>query len=423
MIRDKTRSMTCQRIAAVVAVGVSLAIAKPAHAQNIEQAKELFEAGAQYYANGQYAAAIQAFEEANKIVPKPAIEFSIAQAHRRQYFLDKNPDHLNAAIRMYQDYIAKGGGARSADAAQALEELQTIANRMSAEEKAQMAKAPQKEPPRIMVMSQTEGAQVTLDSKLTKPVPYGPDVAAGKHHVHVFAPGFFDYDQDVQAFENTVTPVNAELREKPARLSIDAPTNASVSIDGRFAGTTPLPSAIQLAGGRHLVVVTKNGHKAFTQELDLKRDERRSLKVKLDSSGQRVVADSLLISAAGAAVVGIVLTSVALVEQSNANTLNDRRGSSVFTVQDADDYDADKNARNRWATVAGVAYGVSAASLLTGIVFYVFDQPAVNLPPERLDESPSPSRKNERPTVEPLEMGMAPLAGPNVAGAMFYGRF
>ena len=51
------------------------------------------------------------------------------------------------------------GGARSADAAQALEELQTIANRMSAEEKAQMAKAPAKEPPRVMVMSQTEGAQ------------------------------------------------------------------------------------------------------------------------------------------------------------------------------------------------------------------------------------------------------------------------
>ncbi len=415
----KSRSLA----AFAVTASISLWCARPAYAQNIQQAKELFEAGAQYYANGQYAAAIQAFEEANKIVPKPAIEFSIAQAHRRQYFLDKNPDHLNAAIRMYQDYVAQGGGARSADAAQALEELQTIANRMSADEKAQMAKAPQKEPPRIMVMSQTQGAQVTLDSKLTKPVPYGPDVTAGKHHVHVFAPGFFDYDQDVQAFENTVTPVNAELREKPARLTLDAPVNATVSIDGRFAGNTPLPSAIQLAGGRHLVVVTKNGHKAFTHELDLKRDERRTLTVRLDDSGQRVVADSLFISAAGAAMVGVVFTAVALVEQGNANTLNDRRGSSVFTVQDADDYDFYKSARNRWATVAGVAYGVSAASLLTGVVFYAFDQPVVNLPPERLDDNPTPSRKDERPTGEPLEMGMAPLAGPNVAGAMFYGRF
>ena len=29
-------------------------------------------------------------------------------------------------------------------------------------------------------------------------------------------------------------------------------------------------------------MVTKNGHKAFTEELDLKRDERRTVKVQLD---------------------------------------------------------------------------------------------------------------------------------------------
>ena len=217
--------------------------------------------------------------------------------------------------------------------------------------------------------------------------------------------------------------MNAELREKPARLSLDAPNNATVSIDGRFAGTTPLPSAIQLTGGRHLVVVTKNGHKAFTEELELKRDEHRTVKVKLDSSGQRIVAESLFISAAGAAIVGGVFTGVALVEQGNANDLNNARTGTGLSVQQADDYDFYKNARNRWATVAGVAYGVSAASLLTGIVFYAFDQPTVNLPPDRLEDNPSPSQKNQRPTIEPLEMGMAPLAGPNVAGAMLFGRF
>jgi len=416
-----TREATKIALSAIAITG-ALLFAQPAHAQDVEQAKELFEAGAQYYANGQYAAAIQAFEAANKIVAKPAIEFSIAQAHRRQYFLDKNSEHLSSAIRLYQDYMAKGG-ARSADAAQALEELQTIANRMSAEEKAQAAHGLSKEPPRIMVMSQTPGAQVTLDQKLTKPIPFGPDVVAGKHHVHVFAPGYFDYDQDVQAFDNTVTPVNADLKEKTAHLALDAPTNATVSIDGRFAGTTPLSAAIQLPAGRHLVVVTKNGRKAFMQEIELARDQRKTLAVDLKVSGQRIVADSLLLSAVGAAIVGGVFTGVALVEQGNASTLNDRRGQSLFTEQDAADYDSYKSARNRWATVAGVAYGVSAASLLTGIVFYVFDQPTVNLPPERLDDQPSPSQKNQRPSIEPLEMGMAPLAGPNVAGAMLFGRF
>ncbi|HEX7665204.1 MAG TPA: PEGA domain-containing protein, partial [Polyangiaceae bacterium] len=389
-------------------------------AKTTEQAKELFEAGAQYYANGQFAAAIQAFEEANKLVPKPAIEFSIAQAHRRQYFLDKSPDHLNTAIRLYQDYIAKGG-ARSADAAQSLEELQTIAGRMTAEERAAAAKAPAKEPPRVMVMSQTPGAQVTLDQQLPKPVPFGPDVKAGTHHVHVAAPGYYDFDQDVQAFENTVTPVNADLTEKPARLTFDAPSNATISIDGRFAGTTPLSAALQLPSGNHLVVVTKQGKKAYSQEIELRHDERKTLQVKMETSGQRIVADSLLLSGGALLVAGGVFTGVALVEQGKANDLNDQRVSSGLNRQEAADYDFYKSARNRWATVAGVAYGVGAASFLTGVVFYVFDTPTVNLPPERRDERPAPQEK--KPMNEPLEMGMLPMLSPSFAGASVLGRF
>lgn len=401
----------------------TLADARPAQAQaaaTTEQAKELFEAGAQYYANGQFAAAIRAFEEANKLVPKPAIQFSIAQAHRRQYFLDRNPDHLSAAIRLYQDYIAQGG-ARSADAAQSLEELQTIAGRMTAEERA-ASKGTQKEPPRVMVMSQTQGAQVTLDEGARRPVPFGPDVAPGKHHVHVFAPGFFDFDQDVQAFENTVTPVNADLKEKPARLTFDAPSNATISIDGRFAGTTPLPAALELPSGRHLVVVTKQGKKAFSQELELRRDERRTLAVKMETSGQRIVADSLLLSGGALLLAGGVFTGVALVEQGEATDLDDRRLSSGLDRQGAADYAFYKSARDRWATVAGVAYGVGAASLLTGVVFFVFDTPTVSLPPGRMEERPPPADK-PRPSPEPLEMSMVPILSPSVAGASVLGRF
>jgi hypothetical protein len=206
-------------------------------------------------------------------------------------------------------------------------------------------------------------------------------------------------------------------------LLLDAPVNATVSIDGRFAGTTPLPSAIQLPAGRHLVVVTKNGHKAFTQELDLKRDDKRTVSVKLDSSGQRITADSLFISAAGAAVVGGVFTGVALVEQGNANDLNNQRGGAGLSVQQADDYDFYKSARNRWATAAGVAFGVSAASLLTGVVFYAFDQPTVNLPPDRFEENPTPSQKIQKPASDEMDLGLAPLAGPSVAGATLFGRF
>ena len=42
----------------------------------------LFNAGAQAYASGQFDAAIQAFTEAQGILPRPAIVYSLAQAHR-----------------------------------------------------------------------------------------------------------------------------------------------------------------------------------------------------------------------------------------------------------------------------------------------------------------------------------------------------
>ncbi len=412
-----------RRAWSAIALLGALALARPAHAQNVvDQAKHLFEAGAQYYTNGQYAAAIQAFDAANKLLPKPAIEFSLAQAHRRQYFLDKNPEHLTAAIRLYKGYVVEGG-ARVADAAQALEELQTIANKLSAEDRAQAARAPTKEPPRIMIMSQTPGARVVLDKTPAKAVPFGPDVTAGKHHVRVFAPGFFDYDQDVQAFDGTVTPVNADLREKAAQLLLSSPPNAAVSIDGRFAGTTPLAAALAIPAGRHLVVVTKNGRQAFVRDIELHRDERKTLTVEMGVTGQRVVAESLFVGAAVAVVAGGAFTGVALVQQGKATDVSDRRGSTLFTEQDAADFESHKSARDRWATAAGIAYGVGAASLLTGVVLYVFDQPTVSPPTDHFDDTPAKPRENQRPSTEPLELGLAPAVGPSLAGLTVVGRF
>src|SRR4051812_9930626 len=52
-------------------------------------ARLYFNAGARAYAAGKYVPAIRAFEEAYRIEPRPGLVFSIAQAYRRQYFIDK----------------------------------------------------------------------------------------------------------------------------------------------------------------------------------------------------------------------------------------------------------------------------------------------------------------------------------------------
>ena len=91
----------------------------------VDQGKLYFDAGVEAYEEGQYPAAIQAFEQAYRIAPHSAIDFSIAQAYRRQYFIDKNPELARRALARYRSYLDQvPQGRRRADAAQALGELE-----------------------------------------------------------------------------------------------------------------------------------------------------------------------------------------------------------------------------------------------------------------------------------------------------------
>jgi|GEM_PF-432296 len=412
------------RIGAALAAAIALA-APSARAQGkdqLDRAKALFNAGAQLYTSGQFAAAIDAFEQANKIVSRPSILFSLAQAHKRQYFIDKNPEHLRVAIRNYRSYVDQvPEGGRRADAAQALAELVPLEEKLGAEAPAP-ARPAARPVARLLVTSPTPGAMVTLDDKVTKPVPFGPEVSPGRHKVRVFAPGYADEEQVVEAVEgNVVVPVS--LRERPARLVIRALANAQVSIDGRFAGTTPLSSPIEMAAGDHLVVVTRTGYRPVTEELKLGRDERRTLDVRLEVTGQRVVANALLVSGAALAVVGGAFGAVALVEQGRAASIRDEPGSRV-TPSDLDDYEGARRARDRWTTASLVTLSAAGASLATGLLFRVFDQPTVASPPQRFDEHP-PSPQPAPPSGEPsdLLMGVAPSIAPTFAGAAVVGRF
>jgi len=100
------------------------------HAQDnpLDKAREYFQAGAQAYAVGEFAAATQAFEQAYQLVPRPAVLFSIAQAERKQYFLDHQPEHLHKAIGPYKRYLdEEPQSGRKSDAVQALSELEPLA--------------------------------------------------------------------------------------------------------------------------------------------------------------------------------------------------------------------------------------------------------------------------------------------------------
>ena len=415
------------RVAAAVAFFLVCA-APSAHAQDVgsdesERAKTLFSSGAQAYASGQFAAAIQAFTEANRILPRPAIVYSLAQAHRRQYFLDKNREHLKVAIasfRSYIDQVPEGG--RRADAAQALSELEPVLARTGdagGPAAGADVKEPVKEPARLMITTQPSGARFTIDGKDRKQAPYAAEVAPGKHRVHVSLDGYFDEEREVLAIDRTLVPIPIELRERPAHLTIAAPRGCDLFVDGRPVGTTPQAEPLDLPSGSHLVVVTKNGYKAFSQDIEFRRDERKTVSVKLEVSGQRIVAHSLLISGGALVLVGGVFSALALNRQSAALDIPDAQKQGSVSPGDAKDYNDAKDARDRWKTGAILAFSVGGAALVTGLVFYAFDRPTVVAPRAR------PEDRRTRPAnpLEPLEMSMVPLVAPNFGGAALTGKF
>jgi len=380
----------------------------------------LFSSGAEAYAHGQYAAAIQAFTEANSLLPRPAIVYSLGQAHRRQYFISKNTEHLRAAIsnfRAYIDQVPDGG--RRADAAQALSELEPMAARIGDANVVAPTDANAKEPARLMVTTQPSGASFTIDGRERKQAPLAAEVLPGKHRVHVSLDGYFDEDREVLAVDRMLVPVPVELRERPAHLVVSGPKGCDVSIDGRSVGATPLAGALEVESGTHLIVVTKNGYRAFSQDIEFRRDERKTVAISLQATGQRLVARSLLISGGALVLAGGVFSVAALNRQQAAQDVTDAQKQGPASPEDARDYRDARAARDRWKTAAVLTFSVGGAALVTGLLFYVFDQPTL-LPPRARPEERRPRPSNP---LEPTEMSFAPFVGPSFGGAGLTGRF
>ncbi|MBI5536401.1 MAG: PEGA domain-containing protein [Deltaproteobacteria bacterium] len=402
----------------------SLCASAPLLAQEqVEQAKTYFNAGASAYEAGQFQAAAQAFEQAYKLAPRPAILFSLAQAFRRQYYIDKRPDNLRQAIATYRDYLAKvQQGGRRADAAQALAELEPIASRQTQDSAGAAPVAPIKPQTRLMISSQTSGATVILDKASAVPAPLISEVQPGKHHVTVRAPGYFDEDRDVAAAEGGVVAFDLALKEKPARLQFVGDSGAEISIDGRLAGTTPLATAIELPSGHHLITITKNGHKPLVSEMVLARDEGKTIEYALPSTGQRVASYGLLTGAALGVIAGGVFTGLSLSEQRKARDVTDAAAQGNILPSDAEAYDQARADRDRFRTAAAISFGSGLALGVTGLLLYAFDRPSVSAPPSRFEQkAPEPTQRPRDPAS--MEMSAAPFWAPGAAGVSFGGRF
>jgi len=408
------------RVSRILLASVALMLAvRVGHAQDsaLDKAREYFQAGAQAYAVGEFAAATQAFEQAYQLVPRPAVLFSIAQAERKQYFLDHQSEHLLKAISLYKRYLDdERQAARKSDAVQALSELEPLAAQIAVPVTEAKPSSPAGNaaptPTRLMITSQAQEARIWLDNQPAVESPLIRQVDPGEHLVRVTAPGYVDSSRKVVAVSGAIVTIDVALTERPAKLVVIAREGARLSIDGRVQGECPFPKPLELQAGSHLITLTLSGFVGVTREQTLVRGKTTVVTAPMPRSFQRTVSYIMLGTAASAVTAGGVFTYFAFQQQSSAQAFQNAKGHVQLSSGELSQYNSTRIARDRLRTAALASVGIGAGLAIGGALLIALDGRAIEDQTER-----------GLPKHDVLSVSAQPIAGPGVVGVGAYGTF
>jgi hypothetical protein len=352
-----------------------LLLPRPAAADDkTEQARIYFDAGAQAFSAGRYPVAIEAFRAAYKLAERPAILFSMAQAERKQFWIDKQPEGLAHAIDHYRQYLAavQSGGRRD-DAATALAELEPVAARIAPVTAEAQAALPTGT--RILLSSRAVNARAALDGGEAAPLPRLVSLPPGAHHVSVSAEGYQDDARDVTLVPGVTTAVELNLREQPGLLTVQAEGGATVYVDGRPVLELPSAHPIEAPSGTHTVEVAKNGRQLFRQEVTLERGKEKTLIVALALTRQRRISEVVMIVGGAGLLTSGAFLLASLAEQGTADNVKSQRQTTNISAAQLAQYNSALAARNDWRSAGLATASGSLAVLATGAALFLFDHP------------------------------------------------
>lgn len=409
MSRSKTGSL-----AVALAALLSLAVRQDAWAQapsNVEQAKTQFTLGAQAYTAARYDVAVSAFEEAYRLLPRPEILFSLAQAEKKQCVATKDANLLKKALGHYRQYYAMDvpQNGRKVEAVEAIQYLDQLA--AQPEYGGGQAVAAQKAPTKLAVFSSADGAHVYVDGRSQGDVPFVGTVPPGKHSILVRLEGFVDAEREVLVPEGTTQTIPMPLVERPVGIAFDTAAGSDVYVDGRFVGRPPFAtSGVPLPPGNHVVVVVKNGKRLATKDIVVQRNRPMVVRFPLETSNQRVAAYAVgglgVVSVVGSA----VFFGIAFAEQARAETRLAALDTGTLesgAVKGTNTAIANRDAFRTAGSVAGVT---GLVALGTGIGLFLFDTPDPKSVPLRIQEEPKAKPKNE------FDVAFVPMVTPGAEG-------
>jgi len=417
--RRATILAACFGLSVAVTLAPAAAHAKEPTPDEVDRARTFFNAGAQAYSAARYADAARSFAQAYELAPRPQLAFSLAQAERKEYFAGNDPAYLRRAIQHYKEYLEQvPTGGRRSEATEAKADLEARLARLDPRDAAATApSAPDKRVARVTVYSATPGARASLDGAPPEELPFFHDLSPGKHRVRVSAEGYFDEEREVSGDRLVDQPLDLPLKERPCVVTIALDRTADVYVDGRIVATTPVSRPVEIPPGPHVISVSANGKRAYSADVVLPRGKPYRFEPRLETSGQRVVAYSMLGVGGAAIVTGAVFGVLALGQEGRVSDIDEERAQGNISKGQLDDYNGAIDRRDSFRDISIVTMSAGAAVALGGAFLYLLDKPPVAVVPPRTEE-PSPPRRDT-----PIDVTAFPMLGPGGWGGGVLARF
>jgi serine/threonine-protein kinase len=111
---------------------------------------------------------------------------------------------------------------------------------------------------------------------------FGPvELPAGPHDITLRQRDYKEYRERIVIRKGELSRRRIELEQVTGSLDFTTVAGASVFVNGKYHGTTPLQAPIDLTAGKYLVELKKHGYLTWTGEVDIPSNETLSLKINL----------------------------------------------------------------------------------------------------------------------------------------------
>lgn len=257
----------------LTSVGVSQVFAAQTHkaaaSQSLSQslvgaAKADFDAAKTLATDGDYATALIKFQSAYEASKDPRLLWNVAFCH-------KNLRHYAKVLFTLQRYINEGATTLGANDKREAQDLIVLIEPFTT---------------RANLNVSEREANVYVDDELVGSSPLAAPVVLdiGERHLRVVKEGYYTLEKTLPIGGNSEVTVNLVLEQEvhEGRLVVNAPTSATIILDGKPMATGKLNQSI--VSGEHQIQVTAPGLRPFLTEVVIQDKETRSLDVVLESA-------------------------------------------------------------------------------------------------------------------------------------------